>query len=110
MSRLRSPRVAIAGIFGLVGFLLGSWFARLPQLRLELGLGYGQFGTVLLAQTVGVIVAMQLAGQLSGRLASRTVIQLTAAVVPWFLPLLMTVVHGELAAIAAMLGWGCRPF
>jgi hypothetical protein len=101
----RHPRAAISGIFGLVGFMLGSWFARLPQVRTSIGLSYAQLGTVLLAQTVGVLIAMQLAGQLAARADSRSVIRLTAVIVPWF-PALLTELHGQLPAIAGMLGWG----
>ncbi|MBV1849427.1 MFS transporter [Catellatospora tritici] len=102
---VRRPRAAAAAIFGVVGLYLGTWFARLPQLREQLDLSYAQLGTVLLAQMVGVIVAMQIAGQFAGRFGSRTVVRATAVVVPWFLPL-MTVVPGVWAAVVGMFGWG----
>ncbi|ADJ49657.1 major facilitator transporter [Amycolatopsis mediterranei S699] len=105
MPRLRRHRVAVAGVFFVVGVLLGTWFARVPELRTALHLDFAELGAVLLAQTVGVIVAMQVAGHLSAYLSSRTVIRLTAAVVPWF-PALVAISPGAVAAAAAMLVWG----
>jgi MFS family permease len=101
----RLARPAAAGIFLMIGIMLGTWFARIPQLRVHLDLSYSQLGTVLLAQMVGVTVAMQVAGHVAGRMGSRAVIRRTAFLVPWFLPL-MTVLPNAQAAIAGMLVWG----
>lgn len=103
--RLRRHRVAVATVFFVVGVMLGTWFARVPELRTALHLDFAQLGAVLLAQTAGVIIAMQVAGHLSARLGSRAVIRLTAAVVPWFPPL-VTLSPGAVAAAAVLLGWG----
>ncbi|WP_434739763.1 MFS transporter [Micromonospora sp. SH-82] len=100
-----SARLAAAGIFLMVGVMLGTWFARIPQLRTHLDLSYGQLGTVLFAQMVGVLAAMQVAGHLTGRLGSRTMIRRTALFVPWFLPLL-TVMPDAVTAVVAMFCWG----
>jgi MFS family permease len=89
----------------LVGIMLGTWFARLPAVRDELGVSYGEFGAVLLAQTIGVIVALQFAGRITARFGTKAVIRLTSVVVPWFLPLAASMPNA-LAAGSAMLGWG----
>ncbi|MEU3621027.1 MFS transporter [Amycolatopsis coloradensis] len=102
---VRRQRIAISGIFLMVGIMLGSWFARVPQLRIELGLNFAELGMVLLAQTVGVLLAMQLAGHLSNHLDSRAVIRVTSLVLPWFLPL-MAVMPGAITAGLGMLTWG----
>ncbi len=102
---VRRQRIAISGIFLMVGIMLGSWFARVPQLRVELGLNFAELGMVLLAQTVGVLLAMQLAGHLSNHLDSRAVIRVTSVVLPWFLPL-MAVMPGAITAGLGMLTWG----
>lgn len=104
-AEFRRQRAAVAGVFLLVGTMLGTWFARVPQLRTDLGLDYAQLGVVLLAQTVGVIIAMQLAGHLAARLGSRAVIRLTTPIVPWF-PFLVASTHGAVAAGAGMMVWG----
>ncbi|WP_037318782.1 MFS transporter [Amycolatopsis orientalis] len=105
MKKVRRQRIAISGIFLMVGIMLGSWFARVPQLRIELGLNFAELGLVLLAQTVGVLIAMQLAGHLSNHLDSRAVIRVTSLVLPWFLPL-MAAMPGAITAGLGMLTWG----
>ncbi|HUC56253.1 MAG TPA: MFS transporter [Streptosporangiaceae bacterium] len=89
----------------MAGLMLGSWFTRLPELRIQLGLSYGELGAVLLAQAIGLIIAIQLAEPLFARFGHRLVVWLVAIVVPWFLPL-MAAIHGLLAVTAGMLGWG----
>jgi hypothetical protein len=103
--QIRRLRLAISGIYLTAGLMLGSWFTRLPQLRLRLGLSYGELGAVLLIQMVGLIVAMQLAEPLFARFGHRLIVWTVAAAVPWFLPL-MAAIHGLAAASAGMLGWG----
>ncbi|MFC9252329.1 MFS transporter [Amycolatopsis thailandensis] len=105
VKEVRRQRIAISGIFLMVGIMLGSWFARVPQLRIELGLNFAELGMVLLAQTVGVLLAMQLAGHLSNHLDSRAVIRVTSLVLPWFLPL-MAAMPGAITAGLGMLTWG----
>ncbi len=105
VKKVRRQRIAISGIFLMVGIMLGSWFARVPQLRIELGLNFAELGLVLLAQTVGVLIAMQLAGHLSNHLDSRAVIRVTSLVLPWFLPL-MAAMPGAITAGLGMLTWG----
>ncbi|MFC3451337.1 MFS transporter [Amycolatopsis speibonae] len=102
---VRRQRIAISGIFLMIGIMLGSWFARVPQLRIELGLNFAELGMVLLSQTVGVLLAMQLAGHLSNHLDSRAVIRVTSLVLPWFLPL-MAAMPGAVTAGLGMLTWG----
>jgi MFS family permease len=103
--QVRRLRLAISGIFLMAGLMLGTWFTRLPQLRIQLGLSYGELGAVLLVQMIGLIVAMQLAEPLFARFGHRLVVGLIAAIVPWFLPL-MAAIHGLLPATAVMLSWG----
>ncbi|WP_290056610.1 MFS transporter [Amycolatopsis solani] len=102
---LRRPRTAVATVFFVVGVLLGTWFTRVPELRTALGLDFAELGAVLLFQTVGVLLAMQVAGHLSAHLDTRTVLRWTAALVPWC-PVLVTVTSGAVAAATAMLVWG----
>src|ERR1700744_2536198 len=98
-------RTAVCGVFMLVGVMLGTWFACLSEVRTELGLSYAELGAVLLIQTAGLVVAMQLAGQGSVRFGTRPVVRLTMIVVPWVLQPIVSV-HGLLAVSAAMLSWG----
>jgi MFS family permease len=102
---LRTHRAAVAAIFFLVGVLAGTWYARVPELRTALGLDFAELGAVLLAQTVGVLIAMQLAGHLSPYLDSGAMIRVTAVVYPWF-PAVVAVMSGPVTAAAGMLAWG----
>jgi MFS family permease len=89
----------------MAGIMLGTWFTRLPQLRMHIGLSYGELGAVLLAQMLGLIVAIQFAEPLFARFGHRLVVWLVAVIVPWSLPF-MAIVHGLGPAAAVALGWG----
>ncbi len=102
---LRAARLAICGIYLVVGLMLGTWFARLPQLRVQLGLSYSQLGAALLAQMIGVIVAMQFAEPLFTAFGGTRAVRVTSVVVPWFLPLL-GIAHGAAAAAGGLFAWG----
>ncbi len=102
---LRRHRAAIAAIFFLVGVMLGTWFARVPELRTALRLDFAELGAVLLVQTAGVVIAMQVACHLRAYLGNRTIMRLCAAVVPWF-PAVVAATPGPVTAGAAMLAWG----
>ena len=45
-----------------MSLLFGSWFARLPEVQAQLGLGEGGFGLVLLSLPFGAMLATQSAG------------------------------------------------
>jgi MFS family permease len=89
----------------MAGIMIGSWFTRLPELRIQIGLSYGELGAVLLTQMIGLMIAMQLAEPLFTRLGHRLVVWLVAVIVPWSLPL-MAAIHGPLPAIAVAFAWG----
>ncbi|HEX4223815.1 MAG TPA: MFS transporter [Pseudonocardiaceae bacterium] len=101
----RGNRLAVAGMFLLIGIMLGTWYARLPQVRTELGLSDGGLAVVLLTQTVGVLIAMQVASPLTQRFGSRAVIRVTSVLVPWF-PLVTVLMPNAVAAGGVLLGWG----
>src|SRR4051794_34868876 len=102
---LRGARFAVTGIFLLVGLMLGSWYAWIPQVEADLGATHAEFGAVLLAQAAGLVVAMQLAGHVTARFGSASVARLTAVVLPWFLPA-VTLAPSVPTAFTAMLLYG----
>jgi fucose permease len=55
-------RNAVAAVFGLNGLAISTWFARIPAAKQSLDLAAGRFGLVLLAMSVGSILAMLTAG------------------------------------------------
>ena len=55
-------RNAVAIVFALNGFAFASWVSRIPETRDALDLTPGQLGTMLLALSVGSVVALPSAG------------------------------------------------
>lgn len=77
---LRRTRVAVTGVFLAHGAIFGTWAARIPAIREELGLSAGELGTALLAGTIGGVGVLPIAGFVVARRGSRTM-------VVWGLPL-----------------------
>ena len=72
--RVLAARAGVAAVFALNGLAVASWFARVPTARDALGLTPGQLGVLMLALSVGSLLAMTTAGALTRRLGtSRTV-------------------------------------
>jgi MFS family permease len=55
-------RNAVAVVFALNGFAFASWVSRIPEARAALGLSPGQLGILLLALSLGSVVALPTAG------------------------------------------------
>jgi predicted MFS family arabinose efflux permease len=70
-----SPRAAIAIVFMLNGFVLGTWGARIPAIQDRLQVGPGGLAVALAGLAAGALIAMPLAGRLSSRHGSRTVLR-----------------------------------
>jgi predicted MFS family arabinose efflux permease len=70
-----SPRAAIAVVFTLNGFVLGTWGARIPAIQDRLDVGPGGLAVALAGLAAGALIAMPLAGRLSSRQGSRTVVR-----------------------------------
>ncbi len=83
-----AARLAVTVLFFINGALIGSWVARIPAIKLGLGLGDGVFGLALLAMAGGALAAMPLAGGLSARFGSHRVTQTLALVYAGLLPAL----------------------
>ena len=54
--------MAVAAVFAANGFAFASWLARVPQAKILLDLGAGSLGVLLLALSVGAVLALPLAG------------------------------------------------
>lgn len=70
-----AARWAVAALFFINGALIGSWVARIPAIKLGLGLSDGVFGLALLAMAGGALLAMPLVGGLSTRFGSHRLTQ-----------------------------------
>src|SRR4051794_6770093 len=67
----RAARGAVTVIFFLNGALIGSWAARIPAVKEDLGLGEAELGVALGLVALGALVAMPVSGWLSARGGSR---------------------------------------
>lgn len=72
-------RNAVAIVFGLNGFAFASWVSRIPEARTALGLTPGQLGTLLLALSVGSVIALPSAGTWVHRFGATRVVAAAAA-------------------------------
>jgi MFS family permease len=69
----RTARIAVAAIFCANGALIANWFARIPDVKQQLGLGEGAFSLALLCMAVGALVSQPASGYMIGRVGSRLV-------------------------------------
>jgi MFS family permease len=55
-------RIAVKAAFFINGFILANWVSRLPRIQELYGADNGTIGTVLLAQSIGAVIAMPFTG------------------------------------------------
>jgi MFS family permease len=72
-------RNAVAAVFALNGFAIASWTSRIPEARDALGITPGRLGTLLLALSIGAMLALPLAGTLVHRFGASRVVTGAAA-------------------------------
>ena len=74
----RLARLAVLAVFFLNGFVLATWFVRIPAAQEKLGLTEGTLSIALLGTAVGALASMSAAGWLVTRLGSRPVVGVCA--------------------------------
>lgn len=74
----RHARNAVATVFALNGFAFASWVSRIPESRDALDLTPGQLGTLLLAMSLGSVVALPTAGMWVHRFGAARVVGVSA--------------------------------
>ncbi|MBB5017674.1 MFS family permease [Chitinivorax tropicus] len=79
---IRRSQWAVAALFLALGFNVGTWASRIPDLKVGLGLGAAQVGTLLLASGLGAICAFPLISILLLRLGSRRLCVLAVSLLP----------------------------
>ncbi|MGL5811534.1 MAG: MFS transporter [Nocardioides sp.] len=77
--RLRAARNPVGWSFFLNGFLFAAWVSRIPAARTELSLSNSQLGFLLLAISVGSLLAMPATGGVVQRLGTARVVGLASA-------------------------------
>jgi fucose permease len=78
VTRLVHPRAAIALVFFANGAGMASWLPHIPMVQAALGLTPAGLGLALLATAAGALVGIPLAGVVSTRRGSRTVVRASA--------------------------------
>ncbi|GAA4531462.1 MFS transporter [Nonomuraea ferruginea] len=70
---VRRARVAVYLLFLLAGAAIGTWTARIPAIKQDLGLGEGELSLALLGLAAGAMAGMQAVGRLVDRFGSARV-------------------------------------
>ncbi|MFJ1735479.1 MFS transporter [Streptomyces sp. NPDC088254] len=71
---LRAARVATYVYFVLYGTLLGTWVVHIPAIEERVGISHATLGGLLVVLGLGAFAGMQVAGPLTDRLGTRTVV------------------------------------
>lgn len=94
-----TPRIATFGVFFVNGAVVGTWVGHIPWVKERFDFSESTLGLVLLAMSIGVIVALPLMGQAIVRLGSARATRLAGSACvalvllpllapePWLLPL-----------------------
>lgn len=77
-ARVRSARISLLLLFGLLGLSFSSWVGRYPSVTRALNLSTADLGVVLLAGAVGSLIFVTLAGPLVQRFGGRSVLTVSA--------------------------------
>jgi MFS family permease len=77
-----SARTAVTIVFFLNGVVFSSWYARLPAIQDDIGLGPGALGVALLGAPAGLLAAQPLVGALIAARGSRAAV----AASPLYMP------------------------
>lgn len=102
---VRRSRIAAALLFLLYGTLIGTWTARIPAVKQQLGIGDGRLSVALVGLALGAVTGMQLSGRLVDRYGSRR-IMISAALVDgcFLLPVAAAPSPATLTAALAVFG------
>jgi MFS family permease len=99
---LIQTRNAVAFSFALNGFCFATMVSRLPDIRSGLDLDNGSLGLLLLAISVGSVIALPLSGRLIDRIGATSVTRLGAILVASGLLVAMTGVATDLVALTVV--------
>ncbi|MGC4861533.1 MFS transporter [Micromonospora sp. DT41] len=78
---VKLARNGVAVTFTLNGLAVGSWFSRVPAVREALDLSAGRLGLLLLAMSIGALLAMPTSGLLAQLLGTARTVRLATVLV-----------------------------
>jgi fucose permease len=99
-------RWALAAMFFINGFILGSWAPQIPEFAMRLAISEFTLGLLILCFGLGAVVAMVMAGHLIARYGSQRTLRLFACVAIFGLLIVALAPNVPLAAIALFLFGG----
>lgn len=82
-------------LFFLFGFLIMSWVPRLPEVKANLGLSNGEFGSLIGTSAAGALTALLIVGHLVHRYGAKLVMRIAALAMAMTL-ILLTSTHSTL--------------
>lgn len=68
---LRRSRLAVSVLFMLAGAVMGGWAGRIPSVRDQLGVSDGEWGLIVLAAPIGVLLSLLVLARMITRTGSR---------------------------------------
>ncbi|MHB8059685.1 MAG: MFS transporter [Gaiellaceae bacterium] len=74
----RRIRISLTSIFAATGVFVGSWSTRIPAVKSEFHLSPARLGLTLACITAGAVLASPLAGMISARFGSATLLRISA--------------------------------
>lgn len=102
MSSLLRTRNSVAAAFALNGFCFATFVSRLPDIRSGLELDNADLGLLLLAISIGSVIALPLSGRLIDRFSAATVTRFGAILLASGITVAMAGVTTDLLALAAV--------
>jgi Major Facilitator Superfamily len=106
-----TPRVATFGVFFVNGAVIGTWVAHIPWIQDRFDFSKSTLGLIILAMSIGVIVALPIMGQAIVRLGSVRATRLAGTVCvlvlplpllapePWLLPVALAILGASSGAM-----------
>jgi fucose permease len=71
---MRKSRLAVSVLFALMGMMLGSWAARIPGIRDQVGVDDAAWGVLVLAAPVGTLLGLLIINRVIGTTGARLLV------------------------------------
>jgi MFS family permease len=106
-----TPRIATFGVFFVNGAVIGTWVAHIPWVQERFDFSKSTLGLIILAMSIGVIVALPIMGQAIVRIGSVRATRIAGTVCalvlplpllapePWLLPVALAVLGASSGAM-----------
>ena len=96
----------IQSLFFLFGFMIMSWIPRFPEVKANLGLTNGQFGSLLSTSAIGSLISLLTVGHLVHNYGAKTIMRIAASSIAVSLILLTTTHSGFIFLISSVIQGG----